>query len=151
MKLIHVSVGVLTKIMDGERQYLFSQRPAGKPFAGFWEFAGGKIELGETPQAALARELKEEINIDIHIDINLNSNNLISYLMSPFTYQYPNYAVELHVFLINTWQGEPKAQENQNLHWSTLENCKNLQPMLDAADIILTQLKNHEKNHDFNI
>jgi 8-oxo-dGTP diphosphatase len=102
---INVAVGIL--IRNGD--VLMAQRPEGKPYAGYWEFPGGKVEAGETILAALLREFKEELGIEINPD-----------LTEPWCccdYVYPHAHVRLHFYLCREWRGEPHGLEGQQLAW----------------------------------
>ncbi len=88
-----------------------AQRPAGKRLAGKWEFAGGKVEAGETPEAALVRELREELGIEVA------ENDL-----EPFwflSHAYPEFAFHLlmPVYIIRKWHGKPQAIEHSAIKW----------------------------------
>ena len=96
-------------IFDGEGRILLAQRPAGKSMAGLWEFPGGKVEAGETPRAALARELKEELQIVVN-EADLESLNLASF-------DYPEFHLLMPLFKVSDWVGEPVALEGQTLEW----------------------------------
>jgi 8-oxo-dGTP diphosphatase len=88
---------------------LLARRPEGKTMAGLWELPGGKVESGESPRAALARELREELAIDVAAD------DLV-----PFTFaahDYPDFHLLMPVFLCRRWQGEAEALEGQALAW----------------------------------
>jgi 8-oxo-dGTP diphosphatase len=101
---MHVMAGVL---LDDEGRVLLAQRPAGRHQAGMWEFPGGKIEPGETPEAALARELEEEIGVTAR-----HATPLI---------QVPHEAVGhvllLDAWVVDQWEGEPRSLEGQALQW----------------------------------
>ncbi len=102
---IDVAVGIL---IQGEH-VLMAQRPEGKPYAGYWEFPGGKVEADETILAALLREFKEELGIEINADQT-----------SPWCccdYVYPHAHVRLHFYLCREWRGEPCGLEGQQLAW----------------------------------
>lgn len=105
--IIHVVVGVLR---NAAGEYLFAQRPTGKPMAGYWEFPGGKIETGETHLQALQRELIEELGITIR---NGTPWRTIEHV-------YPHAHVQLHFIIVTEWEGEPHGREDQALHWQKL-------------------------------
>lgn len=101
---IDVAVGV---IYDPRGRVLVNQRPAGKPFAGQWEFPGGKLQHDETPDQALLRELREELGIVV-----ASQRPLIS-----LTYRYPDIAVRLHAREVLAYEGTPQGREGQLLRW----------------------------------
>jgi 8-oxo-dGTP diphosphatase len=131
---VQVVVGILKRhnIQLNRIEYLFNQRPLGndKPYEGYWEFAGGKIEENETNIQALSRELKEELGIEIDI-------NKIDYLTKT-THDYAHASVELHFYTVNLWQGEPKGIEGQNLLWCTNDNYPT--PILPSLDYLIPKL-----------
>ena len=124
---IHVVAAVLR---DPHGRVLIAERPAGKPLAGFWEFPGGKLEAGEEPVAALRRELKEELGIEVQT----------AYRLLRFSHRYPEREVELDVWRITAWQGEPHAREGQNLEWVLPEELRDWQ-LLPADEPIVVALK----------
>ena len=124
-----VAAGIL---LDAKGRYLLGQRPEGKPYAGYWEVPGGKIEKGETVFEALKRELQEELGIDI-----LSSEEL-----TVLEHDYPHAYVRLHVSIIRDWTGIPKGCENQSLSWESLVAEKpSVEPLLPAAWPMLERLR----------
>ena len=117
-KVTHAAVGVIQRA-DGF--VLLAKRPENKPWAGWWEFPGGKIEAGETPQHALIRELKEEIGV--------TAMTLYPWLTR--TFDYPEKTVVLHFFRLTAWQGDPQSLEFQELHWQHPSNLT-VSPILPA-------------------
>jgi len=111
-------------------RFLLAQRPAGKVYAGYWEFPGGKVEPGEPLAAALARELHEELGIEVEI-------------ADPWIvriYTYPHAKVRLNFFRVRAWHGEPHGKEDQQLAWqhaSTLD----VAPLLPANAPVLRALQ----------
>lgn len=108
---------------------LLAERPAGKPWAGYWEFPGGKIEPGEAAVAALARELHEELGIDVDA-------------VTPWItrdYAYPEKTVRLHFFRVPAWHGEPHGREGQRVSWE-LPAAPQVAPLLPANGPILGAL-----------
>jgi 8-oxo-dGTP diphosphatase len=101
---LHVVAGILR---DGEGRILLAQRPAGTHLAGTWEFPGGKIETGESAEAALRRELHEELGVDIG-----GVEPLIS-----VPWRYPQKSVVLHAFSVVDFRGEAHGRERQKLRW----------------------------------
>ena len=106
MKLLLV---VACALVDSDNRVLVTQRPEGKSLAGLWEFPGGKVEPGETPEAALIRELKEELDIDTWTSC-----------LAPLTFashRYPDFHLLMPLFACRRWQGTVRATEGQNLAW----------------------------------
>lgn len=99
-----VAVGVLVRA-DGS--FLLAQRPAGKPYEGYWEFPGGKLEDGESVEAALARELHEELGIDI---AGVTPWHVLEH-------DYPHAYVRLHFCKVDRWSGEMVGREGQAFAW----------------------------------
>ncbi|MDD5241280.1 MAG: Nudix family hydrolase [Sulfuricella sp.] len=126
MKLLEVSAAVVQQ-PDGE--FLLAERPAGKPYAGYWEFPGGKIEAGETPFHALVRELHEELGIEVDV----------AYPWLTRVYAYPHATVRLHFFRVMTWHGEPHGKEAQRLSWQ-YPDAVAVSPLLPANGPILRSL-----------
>lgn len=122
----HAAVGVIQR-QDGA--VLLGQRPAGKPWAGYWEFPGGKIEENETPVHALVRELHEELGITV--------TDTAPWLTR--VYAYPEKTVKLHFFRVLAWQGEPHGREGQKLSWQQPSQVS-VQPMLPANQPIMQAL-----------
>ena len=124
-----VAAGIL---LDQDGRYLLGQRPAGKPYAGYWEVPGGKVETGETVFEALKRELQEELGIQIESCEEL----------MVLEHDYPHAYVRLHVNIIRSWQGEPSGCEEQQLSWEELRADKpSVEPLLPAAWPMLEKLK----------
>ena len=131
--VVEVAVGVL---IDGAGAVLLGQRPEGKPYAGYWEFPGGKVESGETLFAALSRELQEEI------DVRIDQADEFMVL----EHDYPHAYVRLHICLVKSWQGQPHGLENQALGWLNIKDIDQLgaagfNPVLPATLPILEKLK----------
>ena len=102
---IPVSAGLLIK--DG--MILVGQRPENHTLAGLWEFPGGKIELGESPEVALARELNEELGIEAEV----------GELKIACTHSYSDVGIIILFYEILFWKGEPKTKHHLNLKWVT--------------------------------
>ncbi len=106
MKTVLVSAVALVDI-DG--RVLLTQRPKGKSMAGLWEFPGGKVEPGETPEAALIRELQEELGIDTWESC-----------LAPLSFashSYEDFHLLMPLFACRKWQGQPRGKEGQALKW----------------------------------
>ena len=131
-KVTHVAVAILTK-ENGE--FLLASRPQGKPWAGWWEFPGGKIEAGESPEHALKRELKEELGV-MPTRIQPWLQRIYNY---PETHDSPAKTVCLHFFFVTAWQGELHAHEGQQLSWQNPENIT-VSPVLPANAPIMKSL-----------
>ena len=112
------------------RIFLLAQRPAGKVYAGYWEFPGGKVEPGEPLAAALARELHEELGIDVER----------AYPWIVRTYVYPHAAVRLNFFRVRAWQGEAHGKEAQRLAWQHVSALE-VAPLLPANAPVLRALQ----------
>lgn len=121
-KEVAVAVGVLVRA-DG--CFLLTSRPEGKVYAGYWEFPGGKVERGETVEAALRRELVEEIGITIGA-------------VHPWRVElvdYPHALVRLHFCKVFDWQGELHMHEGQSFAWEALP--VQVQPVLPGTVPVL--------------
>lgn len=106
--LVQVAVGILVR--PKEASFLMTSRPKGKVYEGYWEFPGGKLEIGETVEQALRRELEEELGIRIakaHAWRTLEVN-------------YPHARVNLNFCKVLDWQGELEMREEQAFAWQTL-------------------------------
>jgi 8-oxo-dGTP diphosphatase len=100
---------VAAALIDADNKVLFAQRPGGKSMAGQWEFPGGKIDLGETPEAALLRELREELAVE-----------MTSSCLAPLAFashDYDHFHLAMPLFAARHWVGRPVPQEGQNLAW----------------------------------
>jgi 8-oxo-dGTP diphosphatase len=106
MKLVLVAALAL---IDEDGRVLLTQRPEGKPMAGLWEFPGGKIEPGETPEAALIREIREELGITLRVPC-----------IAPLTFAshaYETFHLLMPLFVCRRWEGEIEPLENQTIAW----------------------------------
>lgn len=102
---IPVSAGILKK----DNRVLVGQRPENHTLAGLWEFPGGKIELGETPEEALKRELNEELDIEVEV----------GELKIACTHSYGDVGIVILFYEVLFWKGEPKTKHHMNLEWVT--------------------------------
>lgn len=108
-KVVDVAVGVLIR-EDGA--FLLTSRPEGKPYAGYWEFAGGKLEAGESVGEALARELHEELSLTVvPADVEPWQVQMIDY---------PHALVRLHLCKVRRWSGTIVPREQQQMSWEQL-------------------------------
>lgn len=115
--------------MRPDGQVLLGKRPEGKPWAGWWEFPGGKIEDGESAFHALQRELSEE----------LGTQAVEAYPWLTRTFDYPEKTVRLHFFMVRRWTDEPHGREGQEISWQN-SAALNVAPMLPANEPVLTAL-----------
>lgn len=106
MKLVLVAAAAL---VDGDGRVLIAQRPPGKQLAGLWEFPGGKVEEGETPEAALIRELREELGIEV-----------MPACLAPFVFashSYETFHLLMPLYLVRRWTGMVEPREHAALKW----------------------------------
>jgi 8-oxo-dGTP diphosphatase len=115
---IHLNNPVLlvvsVALIDIDERILLAQRPEGRQMSGLWEFPGGKIEEGETPEVALVRELKEELGIDI-----------TESCLAPFSFAshvYDSFHLLMPLYQCRQWKGAPSPKEQQKLKWVRHEN-----------------------------
>jgi 8-oxo-dGTP diphosphatase len=135
-EIIHVAVAILQrKNEDGCSQFLLASRPQGKGWAGWWEFPGGKIEDGESPEHALTRELAEELGVKPTI----TQQWLTRQYNYPATSDAPAKTVLLHFYFVTAWQGEVSPQEGQQLSWQSTDNIT-VAPILPANASIMRAL-----------
>ena len=96
-------------LVDADRRVLIAQRPEGKSMAGLWEFPGGKVEAGETPEAAIIRELEEELGVTTRTDC-----------LAPLTFAshaYDDFHLLMPLFICRRYQGIPQPREGQAIKW----------------------------------
>lgn len=106
MKVVLVAAVALT---DKDGRVLLAQRPPGKSMAGLWEFPGGKVEAGETPEVALIREMEEELGVGTWKSC-----------LAPLTFashSYPDFHLLMPLFVCRKWEGTPQSREGQQLAW----------------------------------
>jgi 8-oxo-dGTP diphosphatase len=115
-----VAAALLRRAEGGHTELLIAQRPPGSWQAGRWEFPGGKLEPGETVEAALHRELREELGIDV----------LQAEPVNVFAHTYPDRTVEIALWLVRAFSGEPQGLDGQALRWvrpAELVHCELLE------------------------
>jgi len=120
---------VAAVIERADGAFLLAQRPAGKVYAGWWEFPGGKVDEGETTVLALARELHEELGIEVRL----------AYPWITRVFVYPHATVRLNFFRVVEWTGEPHPKEEQAIRWQRLDQPM-AEPMLPANAPVLRSL-----------
>lgn len=118
---------VAVALVDDDNRVMIAQRPEGKSMAGLWEFPGGKVETGETPEVALIRELKEELAIDV-----------TKACLAPFTFAshtYEKFHLLMPLYVCRRWAGTPRPNEGQTLKWVRANQLSNYE--MPPADIPL--------------
>jgi 8-oxo-dGTP diphosphatase len=129
MKVVLVSAVAL---VDTEGRILLARRPEGKSMAGLWEFPGGKVEPGETPEAALVRELHEELGIETWDSC-----------LAPLTFAshgYDDFHLLMPLFACRKWQGIPRSNEGQRLAWVRARDLRDY-PMPPADEPLIPILR----------
>jgi 8-oxo-dGTP diphosphatase len=122
-------IPVVTGLLRKNGQILLGLRPQGESLAGSWEFPGGKIDQGESPEFALKRELMEEIGVEAEI----------GHLRQVHTHSYGERGILLMFYDVHFWKGEPKSIYHEALRWADPEELKQLQ-IPEANRNILSQL-----------
>ena len=125
---LRVAAGILR---NAAGQILITERIEDGPHRGLWEFPGGKISAGETPEVALRRELREELGIDVLAEQHFQ------YL----AHSYADRTVELDFFFVERWRGEPAGQEGQQLRWVDVASL-DAEELLPADAPLLDALRN---------
>jgi len=123
---------VAVALVDVDGRILISQRPRGKPMAGLWEFPGGKMEIDESPEKALIREIKEELNIDVS-----------DKCLAPFTFashKYERFHLLMPLYVCRVWEGNVKPMEKQALKWVRPKNLPKY-PMPPADRPLVAMLR----------
>lgn len=127
---------VAAALADADGRWLLQKRPAGKRHAGLWEFPGGKVEGGETPRAALVRELNEELTIRIEASAPVR----VGEARAPAGEGEPGIVITLYT--LADWEGVPVAEPGAELGWFTFSEAEQLPlPPLDRT--LLAQLRRH--------
>ena len=107
--VVEILLVVAVALVDADGRVLIAERPEGKSMAGLWEFPGGKLDPGETPEAALIRELAEELGVDTHASC-----------LAPISFAshaYERFHLLMPLYVCRKWQGEPTPREGQRLAW----------------------------------
>lgn len=129
MKIVLVSAAAL---VDPDGRVLLARRPEGKAMAGLWEFPGGKVEPGETPEAALIREMREELGIDTEESC-----------LAPLTFAshaYADFHLLMPLFVCRKWRGTPAPREGQALAWARPDRLRDY-PMPPADLPLIPMLR----------
>ena len=123
---------VACALVDGDGRVLLAERPAGKNMAGLWEFPGGKVEADETPEAALIRELKEELSIDV-----------TAACLAPLSFAshaYDDFHLLMPLYVCRKWDGQIVPREGQNTKWLLPRDLFDL-PMPPADKPLIAALR----------
>ena len=128
MKLLLV---VACALVDADRRVLIAQRPEGKALAGLWEFPGGKVEAEETPEAAIIRELEEELGI--------STKTACLAPLSFASHNYESFHLLMPLFVCRRWQGAPVAREHAALKWVRPQALRDY-PMPPADEPLIAAL-----------
>lgn len=123
---------VACALVDGDGRVLVAERPAGKNMAGLWEFPGGKVEADETPEAALIRELKEELSIDV-----------TAACLAPLSFAshaYDDFHLLMPLYVCRKWDGQIVPREGQNTKWLRPRDLFDL-PMPPADKPLIAALR----------
>jgi 8-oxo-dGTP diphosphatase len=107
---------VAVALIDADARVLIAQRPEGKQLAGLWEFPGGKVDAGERPEAALIRELREELGIEVREPC-----------LAPLTfasYAYPDFHLLMPLYICRRWEGFVEAREHSALKWAPAKELR---------------------------
>jgi 8-oxo-dGTP diphosphatase len=122
---------VAVALVDADRRVLIAQRPEGKSLAGLWEFPGGKVEPGESPEAALIRELEEELAI--------STKTACLAPISFASHSYDSFHLLMPLYACRKWQGTPQAREHAALKWVRPQNLRDY-PMPPADEPLIAAL-----------
>jgi 8-oxo-dGTP diphosphatase len=118
-------------LVDADGRVLIAQRPAGKRMAGLWEFPGGKVEAGETPEQTLTRELKEELAIEVN-----------AACLAPLAFAshaYPEFHLLMPLYVCRRWEGMVRPREGQKIAW-VRPNRLRAYPMPPADEPLIPHL-----------
>ena len=118
-------------LLDADNRVLIAQRPPGKAMAGLWEFPGGKVEAGETPEAALIREIAEELGVTVTKEC-----------LAPLTFtsfDYSEFHLLMPLYVCRRWEGAPVAREHSALKWVRAKRLRDY-PMPPADEPLISHL-----------
>lgn len=122
---------VACALVDVDRRVLIAQRPEGKSMAGLWEFPGGKVEKGESPEAALIRELEEELGV--------STKTACLAPISFTSHSYESFHLLMPLYVCRKWQGQPQAKEHSALKWVRPQALRDY-PMPPADEPLIAAL-----------
>lgn len=128
---MNIMLVVACALVDADRRVLIAQRSEGKMFPGLWEFPGGKVEAGETPEAALIRELEEELGVATKTSC-----------LAPLTFvshAYESFHLVMPLYVCRKWQGQPQAREHVALKWVRPQKLRDY-PMPPADEPLIAPL-----------
>jgi 8-oxo-dGTP diphosphatase len=128
---VNVVLVVACAFVDADGRVLLAQRPEGKPMAGLWEFPGGKVEAGETPEATLIRESEEELGIVVR-----------EACLAPLTFashRYPDFHLLMPLYVCRRWEGTVTAREGQRFAWVRPNRLRDY-PMPPADEPLVAHL-----------
>ena len=118
-------------LLDADNRVLIGQRPPGKAMAGLWEFPGGKVEPGETPEDAIIREMAEELGVIV-----------TKSCLAPLTFasfDYPEFHLLMPLYVCRRWEGTPVAREHSALKWVRANRLRDY-PMPPADEPLISHL-----------
>jgi 8-oxo-dGTP diphosphatase len=128
---VKITLVVACALVDADRRVLIAQRPQGKQLAGLWEFPGGKLEEGETPEAALIRELEEELGIE--------TKEACLAPLAFASHAYEGWHLLMPLYVCRKWQGTPVAKEHAALKWVRPQALRDY-PMPPADEPLIAPL-----------
>ena len=118
-------------LVDSDKRVLIAQRPQGKPMAGLWEFPGGKVEPGETPEQTIIRELREELSVKV--------TEACLAPLSFASHDYGEFHILLPLFVCRRWEGWPEPREAQKIKWVRANRLRQF-PMPPADEPLISHL-----------
>ena len=114
---MNLTLVVACALVDVDNRVLLAKRPEGKAMAGLWEFPGGKLEVGERPEEALVRELKEELDIETKVDCLAP--------LSFASYGYEDFHLLMPLYICRRFWGQPRGKEGQEIKWVRANQLRN--------------------------